>query len=180
MLVDNQLFCFGKCLYAFCASYECQYQFQSFFSVARVTPCQPRNGTLPQTHVHIWSICSDNGADQAAFRAQLKTLLRGPGYERQLLFEAPCLKHQLHLLTLDTLKMASQFLGQCGHSGGYFSSLAKVCHTWRAHGTKLAKVWQAAVPGAYNFKASCCVPPLAIGGRWGSIDGFLASDMQEI
>lgn len=132
-----------------------------------------RNGSLPAQYVHVWALCTDNGADQAAYRAQLKTLLAGPDYSNQLIWDVACLKHQLHLLTMDMLRLASQFLSKCGHKCGYFSSLAKICHAWRAHAPKLAKVWQTIVPNAYSYKASSCVPPLAISGRWGSIDGGL-------
>lgn len=136
-----------------------------------------RNGTLPPHYVHVWMICSDNGTDQAAFRSQLKTLLASDeeSYGRQLIFDTPCLKHQLHLLTHDMLKLASSLMAKSGYTGGYFASLAKICHSWRAHGCKIAKVWATIVPNAYSFKASCNVPPLAIAGRWGSIDSYLST-----
>lgn len=40
---------------------------------------------------------------------------------------------------------------------------------------KLSKVWQALVPHAWEYRASCHVPPLAVAGRWGSIDGSAAA-----
>lgn len=131
---------------------------------------------MPSGYVHVWMITSDNGPDQAAFRSQLKTLLASKEeFGRQLVFDTPCLKHQLHLLTHDMLRLASSLMAKSGYSGGYFASLAKVCHSWRAHGSKIAKVWATLVPNAFAFKASCNVPPLAIAGRWGSIDSHLSN-----
>ena len=139
---------------------------------------RPRNGALPQNYTHVWALCSDNGGDQAAFRKQLKTELAtgrsdGP-YKNQLIFDVPCMKHQMHLLTQDMLKVASKFLASCGKTFGYFGSLAKICHCWRAHGQKLSKVWATIVPQAYSYAASRSVPPLAVAGRWGTIDSSSA------
>ena len=131
---------------------------------------RPRSGQLPRCYVHIWALCTDNGADQAAYRNGLKTELAKPEYSNQLVFDVPCLKHQLHLLTADMLRIISKFLTSCGKTFGYFGSVAKICHTWRAHGPKLSKIWRLIVPQALRYAASCTVPPVAVAGRWGSID----------
>ena len=133
--------------------------------------CHLRSGLLPSNYIHVWALCTDNGPDQAAFRNGLKTELASkPEYKNQIVFDCPCLKHQLHLLTADMLRIVSKFLFSCGKKFGYFSSLAKICHTWRAHGPKLSKVWKLIVPNPYQYAASCHVPPVAVAGRWGSID----------
>ena len=99
----------------------------------------------------------------------------GPRYSNQFIFEQPCLKHQLHLLCRDLTRLINKLLLAHDRKYGYFGSVAKICHTWRAHGVKLSKVWQALVPHAWEYKASCHVPPLAVAGRWGSIDGPAAA-----
>lgn len=137
----------------------------------KLLPPFPRTGAIPSNYIHVWALCTDNGPDQASFRNSLKTELASqPGYKNQLMFDCPCLKHQLHLLTADMLRIISKFLSSCGKEFSYFGSLAKICHTWRAHGPKLSKVWRHIVPNAYSFTACCAVPPLAVAGRWGSID----------
>ena len=70
----------------------------------------------------------------------------------------------------DSLRLMNQMLEEKGRSYNYFGSVAKVCHTWRAHGKKVSQMWNAVVPRSFEFKASCTVPPLAVAGRWGSID----------
>ena len=129
-----------------------------------------RNKSLPKCHIHVWALCGDCGPDQCSFRASIRTLLSQPRFESQLVFEIPCLKHQLHLMCKDMMTLTNKMLGARGRGYGYFGAVAKICHTWRAHGIKVNKTWQAVVPGAWEFKASCSVPPLAVAGRWGSID----------
>ena len=134
-----------------------------------------RNGSVPRCYIHIWSLCGDCGTDQTGFRSSLRTTLDSVKFQNQWVFEQPCLKHQLHLISRDMMRMIDKVLFAHGRSYGYFGSVAKIVHTWRAHGVKLSKVWEAIVPDAWEHKASCNVPPLAVAGRWGSIDGTTAA-----
>ena len=134
-----------------------------------------RKRALPKCYMHIWSLCGDCGTDQSALRSSLRTLLTEPRYANQLIFEQPCLKHQLHLACRDMLRLINRILMAHGRSYGYFGSVAKICHTWRAHAVKLSKTWQALIPKPFEYKASCNVPPLAVAGRWGSIDCHAAA-----
>lgn len=131
---------------------------------------QSRTGVLPPCHIHVWCLAGDCGPDQASFRASIRTTLAAPAFWNQWVFEIPCLKHQLHLMCKDSLRLMNQMLEEKGRSYNYFGSVAKVCHTWRAHGKKVSQMWNAVVPRSFEFKASCTVPPLAVAGRWGSID----------
>ena len=163
--------CHRLLTYSLCPSVQCLgVLFGSWILFGHLTILLRRSGALPSNYVHAWTLCSDNGTDQLAFRNQLKTLMVEDKYSNQLVWDTPCLKHQLHLLTHDSIKLATQLHSSCGMKCGYFAALSKVCHTWRAHGAKVAKVWQTIVPGGFKYRASCSVPPLAIAGRWGSVD----------
>ena len=141
----------------------------------RLCVANPRKGSLPRCYIHVWSICGDCGTDQTGFRSSLRTVLNNDRFSNQLVFEQPCLKHQLHLMCKDMTQLMDKLLASHVRSYGYFGSVAKICHTWRAHGVKISKVWQHIVPHCWEHKASASVPPLAVAGRWGSIDGCMSA-----
>ena len=119
--------------------------------------CHLRSGLLPSNYIHVWALCTDNGPDQAAFRNGLKTELASkPEYKNQIVFDCPCLKHQLHLLTADMLRIVSKFLFSCGKKFGYFSSLAKNLSHLESTWTKAFKSLE-----AYRAKSLsiCCQLP---------------------
>ena len=103
-------------------------------------------------------------------RSSLRTLLDKPRYRNQWMIEQPCLKHQLHLIVKESVRLINKLLAAHGRSWGYFGAVAKICHTWRAHGVKISKTWQVLTPKPWEYKGASRVPPLAVAGRWGSID----------
>ena len=111
-----------------------------------------RTGALPPCHIHVWCLAGDCGPDQASFRASIRTTLAAPAFWNQWVFEIPCLKHQLHLMCKDSLRLMNQMLEEKGRSYNYFGSVAKVCHTWRAHGKKVSQMWMPSFPDPSNSK----------------------------
>ncbi|CAK9026277.1 Putative RNA 2'-phosphotransferase [Durusdinium trenchii] len=95
------------------------------------------------------------------------------------LFFAPlCLKHQFHLISQGQLKLIDDIVGgkldfpaRCQWK--YYTSVATLSHTWRGHLSKLRDKWiqqHAKDPEFAGMRASFKLPPLAISGRWASID----------
>ena len=124
---------------------------------------------MPANYVHLWCITSDAGPDQVASRSYLKTLLTQPLYAKQLMFDVSCWKHQFHLLCKDGLHQVDLLLKASGRPWRYFSSIAKMCHTWRAHGFKIGRVWRETFKDAYKNKSAKYLPPVPIAGRWASV-----------
>ena len=87
------------------------------------------------------------------------------------------MKHQLHLLVKDSMKFSNMFMSPSATTKKkipYFSAVAQIVHCWRAHSKKLNKLFNLLIPDAWQHKASVSIPPVAIAGRWCSIDCFLA------
>ena len=127
-----------------------------------------RQNCLPQHYVHIWVNVGDCGPDQRGTRSFLSTVLSGAGYERQLCFMNSCAKHQYHLGTKSSLYLLDQCLKKLKEPFKYFTTLATLTHCWRGHLSKLRKT--AKLHGVQNAKVLFKLPPLAIAGRWASID----------
>lgn len=136
-----------------------------------------RSGTIPPCYIHVWSVCTDAGPDQLAFRGAVKTEMTQETYSHQMFWDVSCVKHQLHLLVKDGMKFANGFMSESASTKKkvpYFSAVAQIVHCWRAHSTKLNKLFNVLVPQAWQHRASVSIPPVAISGRWCSIDSFLA------
>eukprot|EP00969_Alexandrium_andersonii_P325505 14382986-Alexandrium_andersonii.AAC.1 len=56
---------------------------------------------------------------------------------------SPCLEHQDHLIAHGGMKLVDALLAAKGEGWGYFSTLAKICNTWRDRAPKVLEVWQA-------------------------------------
>lgn len=137
-----------------------------------------RSRQLPQGYVHIFLSTGDDGPDQRGTRNSLHTLFATAYKDLPLfLFTGLCLKHQFHLAVQSQLRLCDVWLKKTSKKYKYFSSVATLCHTWRGHLAKLRAVWheqrQADIGlGLGKQKAGFQTPPLAIGGRWASIDGY--------
>ena len=133
----------------------------------------PRNDKLPHGYIHVWAVTTDCGPDQQATRKSLRTIFASGSklYERQLLFELPCLKHQFHLICADALRLTDRMLKKFDtNTKKYFAGLAQIVHCWRAHAKKVSHAWSLLFPdNVSSDKASRTLPPVAISGRWGSI-----------
>lgn len=91
-----------------------------------------------------------------------------PGYERTMFWGNACLLHQYHLIVQGFLLLLDRSLKHLSKPFRYFAALATLSHSWRAN---LAKLRSAAVSmGIKNKHIRFCLPPLAVAGRWGSID----------
>ena len=142
-----------------------------------------RNGELPGPYIHIWMNTSDDGPDQRGLRNGLHSLMASQQDMSFQLFFAPlCLKHQFQLVTQSQLKLVDDMipkLGECDWKK-YYSSLATLSHSWRAHLAKVRKVWMkqhTGEPGMTKMRATFNLPPLAVGGRWGSVDSSSIHDL---
>lgn len=144
-----------------------------------ISTYQLRKGDLPQPYIHIFMNTSDNGPDQHAVRNGIHTMFSTREDLSFALFFAPlCLKHQFHLISQGQLKFIDEIVGgkldypnRCPWK--YYTSVATLSHTWRGHLCKLRDTWiqqHAKDPGLADMRATFKVPPLAISGRWASID----------
>lgn len=111
-------------------------------------------------------------------RGSLKTMFaKRSNFEGGMMFlSLGCLKHQYHLITGSQLRLTDQILRMVGKQLKYFSSLATMSHTWRAHLSKMRGTWTRLHGGTrteQNKNIAFRTPPLAIAGRWASIDGIL-------
>ena len=133
--------------------------------------------------MHAYINVGDCGSDQSAFRSHLRTELDKPDYgDRIILVCCPCLKHQYHLIAQGQLRLVDRVLkiiwnnnpqAQASNKAiKYFSGLATMGHTWRSHLSKIRKAGETL--GMLNKNVLFRIPPLAIAGRWGSIDSQLA------
>ena len=133
----------------------------------------PRNDKLPHGYIHVWAVTTDCGPDQQATRKSLRTIFASGSklYERQLLFELPCLKHQFHLICADALRLTDRMLKKFDtNTKKNFAGLAQIVHCWRAHAKKVSHAWSLLFPdNVSSDKASRTLPPVAISGRWGRI-----------
>ncbi len=138
----------------------------------------PRMGIIPPGYIHILTCTGDNGPDQVGTRNSIHTFLAKNDNDMGwvLFFPIHCMKHSYHLATQSSLKMCDVSLRNLKRGFKYFTSLATLSHTWRSHLAKIRSVWwkqHEGEAGIGNLKATFRMPPLAIAGRWGSIDGTL-------
>ncbi|CAJ1440642.1 unnamed protein product [Effrenium voratum] len=126
-------------------------------------------GDLPKEYLHIFCNTSDSGPDQSGTRSFLRTLFAQPGFEDSLFVGIACLKHQYHLVARGQLQLIDQILKKAGKKYKYFSSLATLGHSWRGHLAKLRKSWSTH-SNPHNEYILFKVPPLAVAGRWASVD----------
>eukprot|EP00959_Pyramimonas_sp_CCMP1952_P267792 5598800-Pyramimonas_sp.AAC.1 len=56
-----------------------------------------------------------------------------------------------------------------GFDGFYWSTLAKIMHTWRNSAVEIFRTWSGMFCGAAAARSGCIkAPPRPISGRWGS------------
>lgn len=123
----------------------------------------------------------DNGPDQIGTRNSIHSWMgtisesESTVMSRMLFFRVHCLKHNYHLAAQTTLKICDKILSKLHRGIKYFTSLATLSHTWRSHLAKIRRVWWEQHEGENNvgrLAASFRMPPLAIAGRWASVDGI--------
>ena len=139
-----------------------------------------RQEELPSSYVHIFVNTGDSGPDQVSVRNYLRSLFtNGVQYEFIVFFGLACQKHQYHLISQNHLKLCDTlFSKKLLRPWKYFSSVATLSHVWRAHLPKLRKTWYSQhgeKRGYTKMKPSYKTPPLALAGRWASIDSALIS-----
>ena len=123
--------------------------------------------------MHIFLNVGDCGPDQAGLRGSLQTQFAADAYEFMLLFCLGCMKHQFHLIARGQLSLVDVVLKQLGKDYKYFTSVATMSHTWRGHLKKVRAAWGDLHRGDerhINKKILFRTPPVAIAGRWASID----------
>ena len=139
-------------------------------------PCHvARTGELPQDYLHIYVNVGDSGPDQVGLRGSLHTMLAREGFSNIFLFTVPCMKHQFHLAARGQLSLIDSVLRQMQKMYRYFTSVATTSHTWRLHLKKVRAAWvqlhgKGRDPKYTNERILFRVPPVAIAGRWASID----------
>ena len=156
-----------------------------FVMLSRVQVCLSlawdcRSGELPQDYMHVWLNVGDAGPDQAGFRSSLHTeFATRSDYDFMLLFSVACLKHQYHLAARGQLALADWCLKAMGKDFKYFSSIATLSHTWRGHLKKLRSTWARLHDDDASVYANKWIllrtPPVAIAGRWASMDSCVAT-----
>ena len=134
----------------------------------------PRSGDLHDSYKHVFVNVGDTGLDQAAMRGSLRTLFaKRTDYGNMLFVSCGCLKHQYHLVVGGQLKLVDHILRTFDTKVRYFSCLATMSHTWRAHLSKMRTKWSEMHHGTrteQNRNILFKTPPVAIAGRWASID----------
>lgn len=134
----------------------------------------PRSGDLHDSYKHVFVNVGDTGPDQAAMRGSLRTLFaKRTDYGNMLFVSCGCLKHQYHLVVGGQLKLVDHILRTFDTKVRYFSCLATMSHTWRAHLSKMRTKWSEMHHGTrteQNRNILFKTPPVAIAGRWASID----------
>ena len=139
--------------------------------------CLPRNKELPAGYLHVMANVSDAGPDQVGFRRSLHTLFAREEYDFLLFFSNNCMKHQFHLAARGQLSLMDVCLRRVGKSFKFFTSVATMSHTWRGHLKKVRRAWEE-MHSHDGFLANeqilFRVPPVAIAGRWASIDSAWA------
>lgn len=128
-------------------------------------------------YFHSFLNVGDTGPEQAAMRGSLRTLFaKRSDFEHMMFVSLGCQKHQYHLIAGGQLKLCDAILRTAGIKIKYFSSVATLSHTWRAYVVKMRSKWSALHGGSrkeQNKHILFKIPPLAISGRWASIDGNL-------
>ena len=136
-----------------------------------------RSDELPPGYIHIFLNAGDDGPDQRGTRTSIHTsFATRQDLSSQLYFSVLCLKHQFHLAVKAQLKMCDWFCKKWHVEWKYFSSVATLGHVWRAHLARIRKTWwkqHSDDTGIGQNPATFKTPPLAIAGRWASIDSYL-------
>ena len=144
-----------------------------------VTSISSRSGGLPREYIHILMLTSDNGPDQVGTRNSLHAhfAAHDDQFAWMLFFPVHCLKHSYHLAAQSSLRLCDELLLRMGKKFKYFTSIATMSHTWRSHLVKVQSVWWRQHQESMSEnkkKALFSMPPLAISGRWASVDGCLS------
>ena len=125
----------------------------------------------------MWLNVGDAGPDQTGLRNSLHTELAiREDLDWMYLFSVACLKHQFHLAARGQLALVDWCLRAMNKPYKYFSSIATLCHTWRGHLKKLRAAWTRVHDGDefhLNNRILLRSPPVAIAGRWASVDRYL-------
>ena len=131
---------------------------------------------MPKSYIHVFMTTTDNGSDQIAVRNHLHSeFSRKPGFDFMMFFGLPCLKHQYHLVAKSHLQLCDIMARKMHRTWRYFSALATLCHVWRGHLAKIRSTWRnqhGHQPDFMKQKAAYRTPPLAVAGRWASVDGY--------
>ena len=129
--------------------------------------------------MHIFLKTADTGSDQAATRSSLRTLFaKRPDYGHMLFLSIGCMKHQYHLIVGSQLMLTDHILQVANTKTKYFTCLATISHTWRAYLARIRTTWStlhSGTPTERNKYILFRTPPLAIAGRWASIDGIFTN-----
>ena len=120
---------------------------------------------------------TDNGADQLACRNHLNLeFSTKPCLDSQIFIGLPCMKHQYHLIAKSHLQLCDVYARKLGRAWKYFSAVATLCHVWRGHLAKVQETWRQQHQHEEGYLAQPAtnkIPPLAVAGRWASVDGTL-------
>ena len=138
----------------------------------------PRTAELPDGYIHIFLNAGDDGPDQRGTRNAIHSMFASRrDFDFQLFLSAICLKHQFHLAVSSQLKLCDEIVKNWGASWKYFSTVATISHVWRAHLARIRKTWWTLHQKDIDIlkkPPTTRTPPLAIAGRWASIDSFLS------
>jgi hypothetical protein len=133
---------------------------------------QPRSLQLDPLLIYILAWTGDCGPDQRCGRAVLHTILLSLPmmYDDILLWDCFCFMHQFHLICAGALALVDKLLAALAGKGAgwkYFSSVAKVIHSWRNHAKEMMTEWRQHHP---EKRQALVLPPVAIASRWGSVN----------
>ena len=121
-----------------------------------------------QRLLRIWTTCTDAGSDEAMCRKLFQLKLHET--PSTIVFDCNCMAHQHALIVKNICKYMDDCLKHLDCKYFYWSSIAKVMHTWRRDAVKIFKAWSSMFSPLDAAKAGCLrVPPRPITGRWGSV-----------
>ena len=141
-----------------------------------------RKAELLAGYTHIYMCTGDNGPDQVGTRNSLRSLFSNDDqFGWVLFFGLHCMKHAYHLACQSSLRTCDHIIEYgLRKSFRYYTSIATLSHTWRAHLSKIRAEWWAQHehdPNVLKYRATFRAPPLALAGRWASIDGTLSTSL---
>ena len=118
-----------------------------------------RPTALPEGHVVVVSLTSDQGADQAAAGRRLR--LKAAEHPNMLLLHTFCCLHQAHLIVSKGLRRAGAYAGQ----------VACIANIWRApnNRARIAEAFER-LYGCEVARCTCSrLPQVPLRGRWCAI-----------
>ena len=126
-----------------------------------------RTSTIKADSVFVLCVTEDAGSDQKAQRLMLLSYLcndeDGDDFSNIWYFDVSCLVHQFNLIVGSHLALIDECLSNLGYSFRYYSSLAKLIHSWRS----MPKAIMAEFPPEHF--ASMKLPPAPCAARWGCV-----------